>query len=105
MIIIFYIGSCQNCPRLVGGPGDQTFSAFYEKLSQELSSATYERVGDSEDDLLKKHKDEIKGMGIDVPEDEEKLPFIYSTAKQHKDSVAQRFIVSVQENGVPPNNF
>ena len=30
MIIIFYIGSCQNCPRLIGGPGDQTFSAFYE---------------------------------------------------------------------------
>ena len=29
-----------------------------------------------------------------VPEDEDKLPFIYSTAKQHKDPVAQRFIVS-----------
>ena len=41
-----------------------------------------------------RHEKEMKKWNIDVPEEHTKVPFIYNTAKQHKNPIGNRFIVS-----------
>ena len=63
-------------------------------MCEELTSTTYEKVEDSAKSLIQKHVQDTKSFGIPVPEEEKALPFIYSIAKQHKNPVSERFIVS-----------
>lgn len=68
---------------------------YIQTLEEELQSATYEFAnGMTEEVLVNKHKKELKDLGIAVDDDQLKLPFIYWTAKQHKNPVGSRFIVS-----------
>ena len=67
---------------------------YHDMLKQELNSETYEKLDDTEDHIVDNQVNELKNLGIDVEMSEQKLPFIYWTAKQHKTPVSQRFIVS-----------
>ena len=64
-------------------------------MTTELTSNVYESLGNTDEEhIVRQHVNTLTGMGIDVPTDHEKLPFIYNTAKQHKSPVGNRFIVS-----------
>ena len=68
---------------------------YHECMQSELDSDVYQSVNNTPDhDIIEQHKSELRHIGIEVSENDEKLPFIYSTAKQHKSPVGNRFIVS-----------
>ena len=67
---------------------------YHQCMQAELMSNVYEPVSTSEDDIIDKHVKELGSHNITIPDDNKKLPFIYSTAKQHKTPVGNRFIVS-----------
>ena len=67
---------------------------YHQCMQAELMSNVYEPVSTSEDDIIDKHVKELGSHNITIPNDNKKLPFIYSTAKQHKTPVGNRFIVS-----------
>ena len=67
---------------------------YHQCIQAELMSNVYEPVPTSEDDIIDKHVKELGSRNITTPNDNKKLPFIYSTAKQHKTPVGNRYIVS-----------
>ena len=67
---------------------------YHECMLNELSSDVYEPIQQTEETLVTKHRKDLKDIGIEVPDDNKSLPFIYSTIKQHKNPVSNRFIVS-----------
>ena len=67
---------------------------YHECMVKELSSNVYLPIQQNEETLVKQHQQDLKKLGVEVPTDNESLPFIYSTIKQHKNPVSNRFIVS-----------
>ena len=67
---------------------------YHQCMQAELMSNVYEAVRTSEDDIIDKHVQELGSHNITIPNDNKKLPFIYSTAKQHKTPVGNRYNVS-----------
>ena len=67
---------------------------YHQCMQAELMSNVYEPVPTSEDYVIDKHVKELGPRNIAIPNDNKKLPFIYSTAKQHKTAVGNRYIVS-----------
>ena len=67
---------------------------YHQCMQAELMSNVYEAVRTSEDDIIDKHVQELGSHNITIPNDNKKLPFIYSTAKQPKTPVGNRYIVS-----------
>ena len=63
-------------------------------MQAELISNIYEPVPTSKDYIIDKHVKELGSRNITIPNNNKKLPFIYSTAKQHKTPVGNRYIVS-----------
>ena len=63
-------------------------------MQNELSSNVYESTQQSEDEIVGRHKSDLKAFGVECSADNESLPFIYSTIKQHRNPVSNRFIVS-----------
>ena len=55
-------------------------------MQAELISNVHEPVPTSEDDITDKHVKELGSHNINIPNDNKKLPFIYSTAEQQKTS-------------------
>ena len=69
---------------------------YHECMTKELQSEVYQTVNEEESCIIEIHKKVIKKWNIDVPEEHTKVPFIYNTAKQHKNPIGNRFIVSVK---------
>ena len=67
---------------------------YHECMVKELSSNVYLPIQQNEETLVKQHQQDLQQLGMEVPADNESLPFIYSTIKQHKNPVSNRFIVS-----------
>ena len=67
---------------------------YHECMVTELSSDVYEHVQQSESDISCRHVKEMNDLDIKIEEENNALPFIYNTIKQHKNPASNRFIVS-----------
>ena len=67
---------------------------YHDCMIKELSSNVYLPIQQNEETLVKQHQQDLRQLNVEVPADNESLPFIYSTIKQHKNPVSNRFIVS-----------
>ncbi|KAL5263394.1 hypothetical protein ACHWQZ_G008682 [Mnemiopsis leidyi] len=57
---------------------------YHECMIKELSSNVYLPIQQNEETLVKQHQQDLRQLNVEVPADNESLPFIYSTIKQHK---------------------
>ena len=67
---------------------------YLSSISNELQSETFVPVSTSADTILSNHEEFLCKHGIEMKEDNLKLPYIYITPKQHKSPVGFRFITS-----------
>ena len=67
---------------------------YHQCMMEELSSPVYQPVLDNENDIISEQKTELKSFDEEVSAENSALPFIYSTIKEHKTPVGNRFIVS-----------
>ena len=68
---------------------------YHQCMIAELSSDVYEKVQQSEATVVESHKKDLKNFDLEINDDDDKvLPFMYSTTKQHKSPISNRFIVS-----------
>ena len=59
-----------------------------------MSSANFAEVNTTEDNILINHLNFLKKFSMKVDDKHRKLPFLYFTAKMHKNPVSSRFITS-----------
>jgi hypothetical protein len=68
---------------------------FKELLPLSLDKPqTYELQEDTVAEVSARLKTVLKSAGIDVPDDDDDLPFMYWAAKMHKDPLSQRYITT-----------
>ena len=67
---------------------------YHECMEKELSSDVYEHVLQSEKHISSRHVNELNNLDVKIEEENDTLPFIYNTIKQHKSPASNRFIVS-----------
>ena len=67
---------------------------YLSQLNKEISSANFTEVNTSIDDILENHKQFLNKFSIEVNDKHNKLPFLYFTAKMHKNPISSRFITS-----------
>ena len=67
---------------------------YISLLRNELSSNNFTEVNSNADTILNSHKQFLNKFSIDVNDKHNKLPFLYMTAKMHKNPVSSRFITS-----------
>ena len=65
---------------------------YVQLLHQEIDSATYNESDELEVDILARHKAFLISQGFKYQEDNQNLPYLYATVKQHKNPVKFRFI-------------
>ena len=59
-------------------------------IEKELSSNTFTKVNRSEDSIIDEHKTFLLKNGIKFDEDNNRLPYLHITPKQHKKPVGLR---------------
>ena len=63
-------------------------------ITNEINSATFQSVTQSENDLISTHKCFLDKFGMALEDENSKLPILYITPKQHKSPIGFRFITS-----------
>ena len=67
---------------------------YLDRIRKELSSTTFRPVNTPAETILKEHEQFMSSHGIEMDENNFKLPYIYITPKQHKSPVGFRVITS-----------
>jgi hypothetical protein len=68
---------------------------FYLSLiDNEINSSNFQREQIDPEEVIKKHSTFLSSVGIKLDKDNEHLPFIYCTPKQHKKPLGFRFITA-----------
>ena len=65
-----------------------------ESKQQDHTGKTYVPIHKDIDKLIQKHEDFLGKYGFQIDERMKKLPYMYWTAKMHKDPTSQRFIAA-----------
>ena len=75
---------------------------FYLECIHEELNKNFELVDKTESDIIEEHNTFLRDFNIRVDETDPTLPFLYSTAKQHKNPVKFRFITSTRNCSLKP---
>ena len=68
---------------------------FYLALiDKEVCSSNFQKEDITPEEVIKKHSSFLKSVGISLDRDNEHLPFIYCTPKQHKNPLGFRYITA-----------
>ena len=63
-------------------------------LDKEVCSSNFQKENITPEEVIKKHSSFLKSVGISLDRDNEYLPFIYCTPKQHKNPLGFRCITA-----------
>ena len=68
---------------------------YLSLLDQEISSSNFQREDITPGEVIKNHSKFLSSIGIKLKKENEHLPFIYCTTKQHKTPVGFRNISNI----------
>ena len=67
---------------------------YLEMIKKELTSVTFDKIDDTEENIIERHEKFMLKHGIRCDGDNRKLPYLYITPKQHKNPIGLRYITS-----------
>ena len=65
-----------------------------------INNPTYIPIDDSFETIVKSHNQFITSVGLEMPEEDQNLPYLYWTPKLHKSPYTHRFIAGSSNAGI-----